>query len=168
MYRCAYCKKVIIADLEEIVVIADEILVHKPHEKPMLKRIQREGIVKVLKEVAVACVVLFLFAIPATGQLTPDRHACTYVLDAIGEPHFKDAIYVVGEKEGMDEDGKPVQEWWVWFPDRIQELHRNGRAINFPKSKVVFMNPKWKQPIIVKGRRCKLWDLPDSGMTAER
>lgn len=50
------------------------------------------------------------------------------------------SLVIVGEREGLDEDGNPVQEYLVLYPDRPY-LHpvRDGKLVpvNVPKSKIL-------------------------------
>lgn len=50
------------------------------------------------------------------------------------------SLVIIGEREGVDEDGEPVQEYLVLYPDRPY-LHpvRDGKLVpvNVPKSKIL-------------------------------
>lgn len=85
----------------------------------------------------------------------PTRRGCLLTISESARRVLTEPLVIVGEKEGIDEDGKPIQEWWVWYPQRPKEdyLDANGnfRAVNVPKSKVLFAG----ETRLVKGLVCK-------------
>lgn len=95
-----------------------------------------------------------LLALPAASEdvVVPKKHwakACTYSI-VNGEPSFGEPIWVIAEKPSEN------PEWWVMFPGR-PELHKNGRAINWPKDRTVFLFPDWlgtKVPVVANGSQC--------------
>lgn len=83
------------------------------------------------------------------------RFGCLLTIDESSRRVLTEPLIIVGEREGIDEDDNPVQEWWVWFPTRPKEDYtdQNGvlRAVNIPKAKVLFTN----ETKIIKGLVCK-------------
>ncbi len=83
------------------------------------------------------------------------KSGCTVVVNEVTHSAFYEPIRIVGEREGVDEDGNPLQEWWVWFParPRDEQLDKHGvvRAANVKKSKVLFD----REFRMIKGVMCK-------------
>jgi hypothetical protein len=83
------------------------------------------------------------------------KTGCTVSVDQSTQTARYEQVEIVGEREGINEDGKPVQEWWVWFPQRptADYLDTNGklRAVNVPKYKILQVG----ETRLINGMLCK-------------
>lgn len=83
------------------------------------------------------------------------RVGCLLTIDLTMGRVLTEPLIIVGEKDGVNEDGNPVEEWWVYFPERPKEpyLDTNGvlRGLNVPKSRVLLRG----QAKLISGLLCK-------------